>query len=31
MLTGESKAVSKSAAEMPEGTVLADREGMAYA
>ena len=31
MLTGESKAVSKSVAEMPEGTVLADREGMAYA
>ena len=31
MLTGESKAVSKSAAETPEGTVLADREGMSYA
>jgi magnesium-transporting ATPase (P-type) len=31
MLTGESKAVSKSVAAMPEGTVLADREGMSYA
>jgi len=31
MLTGESKAVSKSAAATDEATVLADREGMAYA
>ena len=31
MLTGESKAVSKSITELPEGTVLAEREGMAYA
>ena len=31
MLTGESKAVSKTVAAMPEGTVLADREGISYA
>jgi cation-transporting ATPase F len=31
MLTGESKAVSKSDSASPKGTVLADREGMAYA
>ncbi len=31
MLTGESKAVSKDARELPESTVLADRRCMAYA
>jgi len=31
MLTGESKAVSKDAAPLPEATVLADRRNMAYA